>query len=365
MDDRLRKALSSVTERQSGRNLFDANRVDAASVADATATIILTPPVAGKPDLDVLKPQIENALSALENVDRVRVIMTAHSAAANSVGDRGGKAPGHARKPASPVTKPAKRVIAVASGKGGVGKSTVAANIATALARDGLAVGLLDADVYGPSVPRLFGLVDVPGLRKTDAGVQPLEAHGVKLVSMGFLVKPGEPVVWRGPMVQGAIRQFMNDTDWGKLDVLILDMPPGTGDAQLAIAQDLPVDGAVIVSTPQDLALDDARKAIGLFDKTHVPVLGIVENMSVFLCPHCGESSNIFGHGGARTEAANIGTEFLGEIPLHPELRAKSDAGTPAALDDNPVGNAFLTVAKAVLTAAETATKSAPEIIFE
>jgi ATP-binding protein involved in chromosome partitioning len=361
MDDRLREALSTVTERQSGRNLVDANRIDAASIADATATIILTPPVAGKPDLDVLKPQIESAVAALEGVNRTRIIMTAHSA-----GSKTGRSAGKpAAKPAAPVTKPAKRVIAVASGKGGVGKSTVAANIATALSRDGLTVGLLDADVYGPSVPRLFGLVDVPGLRKTDAGVQPLEAHGVKLVSMGFLVKPGEPVVWRGPMVQGAIRQFMNDTDWGHLDVLILDMPPGTGDAQLAIAQDLPVDGAVIVSTPQDLALDDARKAIGLFDKTHVPVLGIVENMSVFLCPHCGESSNIFGHGGAKAEADKIGAEFLGEIPLHPELRVRSDAGTPAALEDSPVGNAFLKVAKSVLAAAETASKPAPDIVFD
>ncbi|MAC88790.1 Mrp/NBP35 family ATP-binding protein [Maricaulis sp.] len=357
MDDRLRDALKSIKEQQSGRDLIDAGRIEAAGQAGDTVTVIVTPPVAGSPDLDRLQPQIEAALSALEGVSRVRVVMTAHR---DSRADK--PAPKQPPAPKKAAPKPAKRIIAVASGKGGVGKSTIAANLAVALAREGLKVGLLDADIYGPSVPRLFGLTDVPGLRKTDAGVQPVEAHGVKLISMGFVVKPGAAVVWRGPMVQGAIRQFMLETEWGEPDVLIIDMPPGTGDAQLAIAQDLPVDGAVIVSTPQDLALDDARKAMSLFEQTHVPLLGMIENMSVFLCPHCGESSHIFGEGGVRAEAERAGLAYLGDIPLHPELRSRSDAGEPAALDDGPVGKAFRKAALAALEAADMAGKPAPMI---
>jgi ATP-binding protein involved in chromosome partitioning len=359
MDPKLREALNTVTERQSGRPIVDAGRVDSALVSGSTATVILFPPVAGAPDLDRLRPGIEAALRALDGIERVRVVMTAHREG------QPGKPKARPAPAAKPAARPAKRIIAVASGKGGVGKSTVAANLAVALARDGLKVGLLDADVYGPSAPRLFGLTGVPGLRKSDAGVEPVEAHGVKIISMGFVVKPGSAVVWRGPMVQGAIRQFMTDTNWGNADVLILDMPPGTGDAQLAIAQDLPVDGAVIVSTPQDLALDDARKAMHLFEQTHVPILGMIENMSVFICPHCGESSHIFGSGGVKAEAETLGLAYLGDIPLHPDLRTRSDAGEPIALEDGPVGKAFRRAARAALEAADTASRPAPAIVFE
>ena len=360
MEDALRKALSGVIERQSGRNLLDAGRVESAGLMKDTATIVLAPPVAGDPDLDRLKPEIEATVGKIDGITRVRVVMTAHRESSAPA-----RKPAPQQKPkATPPAKPAKRIIAVASGKGGVGKSTVSANLAVALARQGLKVGLLDADIYGPSAPRLFGLTDVPGLRKSEAGVEPVEAHGVKIISMGFVVKPGAAVVWRGPMVQGAIRQFMTDTNRGAADVLMLDMPPGTGDAQLAIAQDLPVDGAVIVSTPQDLALDDARKAMSLFEQTHVPVLGMVENMSVFLCPHCGEASHIFGEGGVKAEADALGLAYLGDIPLHPDLRVRSDAGEPIALEDGPIGKAFGRVAQAALEAAETASKPAPDIRF-
>lgn len=358
MDQRLKSALTQVTEQQSGRDILSAGRVDGAQITGDAATIVLTPPVAGKPDLDRLQPEIETAVGSIDGIERVRVIMTAHK-------DSGGQARQKpAPKPRDTAPKPARLIIAVASGKGGVGKSTVTANLAVALARQGLKVGLMDADVYGPSVPRLFGATDVEGLRKTDAGVQPVTAHGVKLVSMGFVVKPGAPIVWRGPMVQGAIRQFMMDTDWGQPDVILIDMPPGTGDAQLALAQDLPVDGAVIVSTPQDLALDDARKAMALFNQTHVPILGLVENMAMFICPNCGEGTYIFGHGGTRAEAEALGLPFLGEIPLHPDLRKRSDAGEPAALMDDPVGRAFAEAARAALTEAEQARKPAPIIAF-
>ena len=225
-----------------------------------------------------------------------------------------------------------KHVIAVASGKGGVGKSTVAVNLALGLQAIGLKVGIIDADIYGPSQPRLLGITGKPQVAHGKV-IKPLEGWGLKVMSMGFLVDEGTPVVWRGPMVVSALGQMLRETDWagttGDLDVLVVDMPPGTGDIQLTISQNVPLSGAVIVSTPQDLALIDARKGIAMFKRVEVPILGIVENMSYFLCPSCGTRSDIFGHGGARDEASKAGIPFLGEVPLHMDIRETSDSGKP------------------------------------
>jgi ATP-binding protein involved in chromosome partitioning len=235
---------------------------------------------------------------------------------------------GHSQIPKQSEVPGVAAVIAVASGKGGVGKSTTALNLALGLRDQGLRVGLLDADIYGPSVPRLTGLRDKPRLNDAKKMV-PLQRFGLAIMSIGFLVEEETAMIWRGPMVMSAVTQMLRDVDWGELDVLVVDMPPGTGDAQLTLAQNVPLKGAIIVSTPQDLALIDARRGIAMFRKVNVPVLGIVENMSYFQCPECGTRSDIFGHGGARHEAERLGVPFLGEIPLHMSIRSASDAGTP------------------------------------
>jgi ATP-binding protein involved in chromosome partitioning len=241
-----------------------------------------------------------------------------------------------------------KAIVAVASGKGGVGKSTVAVNLAVALALQGHKVGLLDADIYGPSLPRMLGLARRPEV-KGDR-LQPLEAWGVRCMSIGFLVEEETPMIWRGPMVMGALEQMLGQVDWGVLDVLVVDMPPGTGDAQLTMAQRVALTGAVIVSTPQDIALIDARRGVKMFERVHVPVLGLVENMSFYCCPNCGHRAELFGHGGARAEATRLRTDFLGEIPLVLEVRTASDAGTPivAAAPESEPAKAFRAVADAV-----------------
>jgi len=269
-----------------------------------------------------LRARIEARLAALPGVKSASVVFTAHREAAQV------KAP-------EPILPGVKHVIAVASGKGGVGKSTVAVNLAIALAQTGLQVGLLDADIYGPSLPRMLGLSARPEVKGNI--MQPLQAWGLSCMSIGFLVAEDTAMIWRGPMVMGALNQLLGQVAWGELDVLVIDLPPGTGDAQLTLAQKVNLRGAVIVSTPQDIALIDARRGVKMFEQVRVPVLGIVENMSFFTCPNCNHRTDIFGHGGAAAEAARIGVPLLGEVPLLRVIRETGDAGTPITVAE-PAG---------------------------
>lgn len=312
----------------------------------------------------------ERAIKAAPGIDQAVVTLTAERAPRQEAPQPRGQAHAHAagaspqHKGGIPALEKIRFIIAVASGKGGVGKSTTSANLALGLAAQGWRVGLLDADVYGPSMPRLFALTNKP---KVEGGkLTPLEDYGLKIMSMGFLVDENIPMVWRGPMVSQAISQMLGEVAWGELDALVIDMPPGTGDVQLTIAQQVPLSGAVIVSTPQDLALIDARRAVAMFQKVEAPILGIVENMSYFLCPHCGGRSEIFAHGGARHDAEQMGVPFLGEAPLDIKIRETSDAGRPvvAVEPDSPQAAVYLNLAAKVKTLLETQKqRAAPKIV--
>ena len=294
-----------------------------------------------------MRARAEAAVRAVPGVTSVMVALTAERAAGGgppprppqrpAAGAHAHAAPGAARAARAPGAPAAPSpagipgvgaIIAVASGKGGVGKSTTAVNLALGLRDLGLKVGILDADIYGPSLPKLLAIREKP---QTIGGtrLKPIERHGMPVMSIGFLIEEETPMIWRGPMVMSALTQMLREVEWGTLDVMVVDMPPGTGDAQLTMAQQVPLKGAVIVSTPQDLALIDARRGIAMFRRVNVPVLGIVENMTTFICPHCGTRSDIFGHGGARHEAERLGVPFLGEVPLDMAIRENSDAGTP------------------------------------
>jgi len=340
-----------------GTALTDANVLSAISVSDGKVFFSINVDAAEARAWETVRAQAESAVRAIPGVTTAMIALTAErkAGASSPPPHRHAPAQGHAqghpqgvapaashRPPPNPGGSPMARqaeipgvaaVIAVASGKGGVGKSTTAINLALGLRDLGLRVGLLDADIYGPSVPRLTGIHEKPALN-SERKMIPIERFGLAIMSIGFLVEEDTAMIWRGPMVMSAITQMLRDVAWGTLDVLVVDMPPGTGDAQLTLAQNVPLKGAVIISTPQDLSLIDARRGLAMFKKVNVPVLGIVENMSYFQCPHCGTRSDIFGHGGARHEAERLGVPFLGEIPLHMSIRVTSDAGTPVVASE-------------------------------
>jgi ATP-binding protein involved in chromosome partitioning len=291
----------------------------------------------------------EAAVRAVPGVEAVQVVLTAHGPAAKAapptlkIGQHPTPQQGGPQKVSG-----VDRIIAVASGKGGVGKSTVSSNLAVALARQGRRVGLLDADIYGPSQPRMMGVSKRPASPDGKI-IEPLQAHGVTMMSIGLMLKEDEAVIWRGPMIMGALQQLLGQVAWGRLDVLIIDLPPGTGDIQLTLAQRTQLTGALVVSTPQDVALLDARKALDMFSKLKVPVLGLIENMSTFCCPNCGHETQIFGHGGVKAEAAKLGLPFLGELPLALSVRQAGDAGTPIAATDAPEAEAYARLAKGLI----------------
>jgi len=291
------------------------------------------------------------AIESVAGVERAIVTLTAERAPAPARSPAP-HATGHAA--ALPALAHVRFIVAVASGKGGVGKSTTAVNLALGLAAQGWRVGLLDADIYGPSIPRLLGLSGKPQLE--NGKLVPLEAYGLKAMSIGLLIEEETPMVWRGPMVAQALTQLLGEVAWGELDALVVDMPPGTGDVQLTLAQKVPLSGAIIVSTPQDLALVDARRAVAMFRRVETPILGLIENMSYFLCPHCGERTDVFAHGGARRDAERLGAPFLGEIPLEAAIRETSDAGRPTVGADpqSPQAGIYLNLAAKVKALLET-----------
>jgi ATP-binding protein involved in chromosome partitioning len=306
-------------------------------VSDGKVIFSVTVPAERARELEPLRQAAEKAVLEVKGVTQAMVALTAERRPGPGVSPPSPPAGRPAREAAGAAPKAGvpgvRAIIAVASGKGGVGKSTTAVNLALGLKALGLSVGVLDADIYGPSMPRLLGLSGRP---EPIAGrvLKPLERYGLKVMSMGFLVEEETPMIWRGPMVQSALVQMLREVAWGELDVIVVDMPPGTGDAQLTMAQQVPLAGAIIVSTPQDLALIDARKGLNMFRRVDVPVLGIIENMSYFLCPHCGGRSEIFGHGGAESEAARVDVPFLGAVPLHAAIRERSDSGAPIVVSE-------------------------------
>ena len=358
-----------------GKTLPDARVLSDVVVSDGKVFFSLTVDAAAVKAWEPVREAAERAVRSIPGVQSALVALTAErspSAAAR------GPQPAHVATQPQRAAHPADKVqpgipgvdavIAVASGKGGVGKSTTAVNLALGLRDLGLKVGMLDADIYGPSLPKLLAIKEKP---QTIGGsrLKPMELFGLRVMSIGFVIDEETPMIWRGPMVMSAITQMLREVEWGKLDIMVVDMPPGTGDAQLTMAQQVPLKGAVIVSTPQDLALIDARRGVAMFKRVNVPVLGVVENMSYFLCPSCGTRSDIFSHGGARHEADRLGVSFLGEVPLHMTIREKSDAGLPvvATAPDSEHARIYRDIATKVLDQLKggAAGRAAPKIVIE
>ncbi|MDB5555393.1 MAG: antiporter inner rane protein [Rhizobium sp.] len=382
--------LKSVRGPDMEGNIVDLGMVSDVFISDGKAYFSITVPAERAKELEPLRQAAERVVKEMPGMKGAFAALTADKRAGSSQpasrpapppAQAGHSHAGHShaghshapRAPAAPAPKPGipgvKHIIAIASGKGGVGKSTTAVNIALGLQSLGLRIGILDADIYGPSVPRLMNISGQP--QQIDGKlIKPMENYGLRTMSMGYLVDEGTAMIWRGPMIQSALLQMLREVAWGDLDVLVVDMPPGTGDAQLTMAQQVPLAGAVIVSTPQDLALIDARKGIAMFQKVEVPLLGVVENMSHFVCPTCGTNHDIFGHGGARAEAEKLGVPFLGEVPLAMTIRENSDSGTPVTVSapDGPHAKVYRDIADKVwkqLSAEGAATRTAPEIVFE
>lgn len=348
LETRVRGALAAIADPVSGGDIVTAGMVRALSVQNGKVSFVIEVAPERAEGAEPLRRAAEQAAAAVDGVETASAVLTAHAKAPEVPNLKGGARP----QPQGPQRLPGiDHVVAVASGKGGVGKSTVSANLAVALAARGMKVGLLDADVYGPSQPRMLGISGKPSSPDGNT-ILPLRNYGVTLMSLGLMAPEGQAVVWRGPMLIGALQQMLDKVAWGKLDVLIVDLPPGTGDVQMTLCQKTHVDGAVVVSTPQDIALIDARKGIDMFQKMGTPILGIVENMAAFVCDDCGKVHHPFGHGGARAEAEKLGVPFLGEIPLDLAIREGGDNGAPvvAARPGSPEAAGFVALAEALAT---------------
>ncbi|GAB5470222.1 MAG: Mrp/NBP35 family ATP-binding protein [Rhodospirillales bacterium] len=364
------EALRAVRLPEGGESLVDAGLIDGLAIRDNNVVFAIKIDPSQAAAMEPLRKAAEKVVFELPGVSSASVALTAHKSAAAQPSAAKTSAPQQATGGAGKLPLPGiGAVVAVASGKGGVGKSTTATNLALALAGQGLSVGLLDADIYGPSQPRMMGLSGRP--QSPDGKtIIPHERFGVRCMSIGFMVGEDTPMIWRGPMVQSALMQMLRDVVWGELDVLVVDMPPGTGDAQLTMAQQVPLTGAVIVSTPQSVALADVKKAVNMFRKVDVPILGVVENMSVYVCPACGHEAHIFAHGGARREASDQAVPFLGEVPLEPAIREASDEGRPivATAPDSRQAAVYRNIAAALwaeIGSGGDSTRQQPRIVME